>query len=241
MSISVHCECGKDFTVPEERAGKPFNCYLCGRNLVAPVPEGLVQDVLPAAEIDVQCACGKQFKVPPERAGVPFKCFVCGRTQMAPPGPAVAVPPADDAGSPDLKHLPPEVAAAFDSLAKHPPNREAEIADAMDFAYQRLAAGDSRYAILRLLEERGVDPQLAQFVVDEVSKHQREAVREQSQAGQRNMLFGAIWFLGGVAVTVASYNAAAGGAGGGRYVIAWGAIVFGAIQFVRGMVQAARE
>ena len=38
----------------------------------------------------------------------------------------------------------------------------------------------------------------------------------------------------GTAVTVGSYSSATGG---GRYVIAWGAIVFGAAQFIRGIVQ----
>ncbi len=46
------------------------------------------------------------------------------------------------------------------------------------------------------------------------------------------MVFGALWCIGGIVVTVVTYSAAASG---GTYVVAWGAIVFGAIQFFRGL------
>jgi len=52
--------------------------------------------------------------------------------------------------------------------------------------------------------------------------------------GHKNMIFGALWFLGGTIVTVVTLQAASGG---GRYVVAWGAIVFGGIQFIRGLIQ----
>ncbi len=49
------------------------------------------------------------------------------------------------------------------------------------------------------------------------------------------MIFGALWCVGGIVVTVATYRAASGG---GAFVVAWGAILFGAIQFFRGLIQA---
>ena len=49
---------------------------------------------------------------------------------------------------------------------------------------------------------------------------------------RRDMLVGGLWCLGGIAVTVLTYSAASGG---GTYFVAWGAIVFGAIQFFRGL------
>lgn len=52
----------------------------------------------------------------------------------------------------------------------------------------------------------------------------------------KNMLFGAIWCIGGTLVTALTYQAASAG---GHYIIAWGAIVFGAFQFLRGLVQLA--
>jgi hypothetical protein len=61
--------------------------------------------------------------------------------------------------------------------------------------------------------------------------------REASKlAGMRNMFFGALWCIGGLAVTGFTY-AAASAAGGGRYVVAGGAILFGGLQFIRGLLQ----
>ena len=39
MILFVQCECGKDYYVPENRAGKRFNCYLCNRELIATLSE----------------------------------------------------------------------------------------------------------------------------------------------------------------------------------------------------------
>jgi hypothetical protein len=50
--------------------------------------------------------------------------------------------------------------------------------------------------------------------------------------GIKDMLFGALWFVGGSAVTILTYSNASGG---GRYVVAYGAIIFGAFQFFRGL------
>lgn len=56
------------------------------------------------------------------------------------------------------------------------------------------------------------------------------------QHGLRNMAIGGIICLLGVLVTAATYGAASGG---GHYVVAWGAIVFGAFQFLKGLFQLA--
>ena len=46
------------------------------------------------------------------------------------------------------------------------------------------------------------------------------------------MLYGALWFIGGVAVTAVTYAAATGG---GTYVVTYGAILYGVIQFCVGL------
>lgn len=46
------------------------------------------------------------------------------------------------------------------------------------------------------------------------------------------MLYGTLWAIGGTVVTAVTYSAASGG---GVYVIAWGAIVFGIIDFFIGL------
>ena len=52
--------------------------------------------------------------------------------------------------------------------------------------------------------------------------------------GKKNMLYGTLWFVGGLVVTVGTLSAASGG---GTYIIAWGALLFGGIQFVQGLIQ----
>ncbi|HTX89994.1 MAG TPA: SH3 domain-containing protein [Anaerolineales bacterium] len=54
--------------------------------------------------------------------------------------------------------------------------------------------------------------------------------------GKKNMVYGALWFIGGIIVTVGTYSAAAA-SGGGTYFVTWGAIIFGAIQFIQGFFQ----
>ncbi len=56
------------------------------------------------------------------------------------------------------------------------------------------------------------------------------------ETGSHNMLFGALWCLGGMVVTAATL-ATAYSLGGGVYVVASGAIIFGALQFFRGVFQ----
>jgi hypothetical protein len=52
--------------------------------------------------------------------------------------------------------------------------------------------------------------------------------------GERLMLQGIFWLIGGLAVTVFSYFTAVSSPYGGHYVIAYGAIIFGIAQFFRG-------
>jgi hypothetical protein len=58
--------------------------------------------------------------------------------------------------------------------------------------------------------------------------------RAYRKVGVKNMLFGALWCFGGIVVTAMTYQAASNG---GHYIIAWGAVLFGAIQFLRGLFQ----
>jgi len=57
---------------------------------------------------------------------------------------------------------------------------------------------------------------------------------EDASDAQAMMIKGALWCLGGIAVTVISYQSAIG-RGGGAYLIAWGAILFGAFEFLGGL------
>jgi hypothetical protein len=60
-----------------------------------------------------------------------------------------------------------------------------------------------------------------------------EIMAARRAAANRNMLVGGLWCVGGIVVTVVTLVSASGG---GTYVVAWGAIIFGAIQFFRGLL-----
>lgn len=106
------------------------------------------------------------------------------------------------------------------------------VAAIYDFAAGLMMQGVEPAEIKRKLAEQGLNAETAEIVVTNLVEARDRAIREE---GQKNMLYGGLWFMGGVAVTAFSYLAA--GPGGGRYVLAWGAILFGAIQFIRGAVQ----
>ena len=50
--------------------------------------------------------------------------------------------------------------------------------------------------------------------------------------GKKHLLVGSLWCIGGAVVTVATFSAASNG---GTYVVAWGAILFGAIEAIAGL------
>jgi hypothetical protein len=54
------------------------------------------------------------------------------------------------------------------------------------------------------------------------------------KTGISNMLLGGGFFVVGLIVTLGSFSAASSG---GTYYLCWGAIIFGAIQFIQGLIQ----
>jgi hypothetical protein len=62
-----------------------------------------------------------------------------------------------------------------------------------------------------------------------------EKLPDTSAAGYRNMLLGAVWAVGGLGLTLVTYQNAH--QLGGRYVVAYGAIFAGVVQFIRGLTQ----
>lgn len=85
--------------------------------------------------------------------------------------------------------------------------------------------------VIKALIEKGVSRENATRLVDKLIVEIEEA---QNSRANKDMLYGALWCIGGLLVTAISYAATGGG---GRYVLAWGAILFGGIQFVRGMMR----
>lgn len=80
-----------------------------------------------------------------------------------------------------------------------------------------------------LLPNESTDPDSALHDAEEAE----QAVLVQRKAKATNdILIGGLWFFGGILITAITYSAAQGG---GVYVVAWGAIVFGGIQFFKGL------
>jgi hypothetical protein len=111
-------------------------------------------------------------------------------------------------------------------------------ADPLAAAFQRAVAlinqGKSRTQIETELKSTGLGQESVSDVVSRVVELRKKAKRD---VAGRNILFGALWCIGGTIFTAASYQMATGGSGGGTYFIAWGAILFGGIQCLKGLGQ----
>lgn len=128
------------------------------------------------------------------------------------------------------------------------PDEETRRVIAALFAHadQLLNAGKTPAEVERELMAKGLAREPASAIVEKVvSVRARQALERDHQAAQvaaassgdagGNIALGAIICVVGILVTVFSYSAASGG---GTYVVAWGAIVFGAIRMFKGFAQA---
>jgi hypothetical protein len=114
------------------------------------------------------------------------------------------------------------------------------------YAAELLRGGTQPAAVRQKLIDLGFDEKAASTVVHDLlaapvgpslSILRPEAVAPASvarDAARRQMTYGAIWFFAGLLITLGSLAAAAQG---GSYVVAWGAMLYGAIVFFRGASQ----
>jgi hypothetical protein len=112
------------------------------------------------------------------------------------------------------------------------PEQQKAVQAIYDYAAELMIKGAPAPEIEQKLIAQGLDAESAGIVVSNLQQAKDNASR---QAGRKNMLYGGLWCVGGTAVTIGTYLNASDG--GGKYVVAWGAIVFGAIQFFRGLFQ----
>jgi hypothetical protein len=124
-----------------------------------------------------------------------------------------------------------------DAAPDHEPTPERVAEAAYGFAAQQIGSGVTPSEVRKDLTARGLDAESAATVVGNLERIKADAIRV---AGRKNMLYGALWCVGGLGVTAYTYQMAASG-GGGKYIVAWGAILFGAVQFLRGLSQSAGE
>jgi len=99
-------------------------------------------------------------------------------------------------------------------------------------ARSMLRSGRSMSEAIDALEARGVPHDKAVEIAARESAGSAE-----SAGGSSDVVIGGLICAVGVAVTAVSYSAASASSGGGAYVVAWGAIVFGAVRMFRGLLR----
>jgi len=80
----------------------------------------------------------------------------------------------------------------------------------------------SAYETKAKLVEQGLSNEIAGLIVENVEIQIQEAKHEKSR---KDMVYGALWFCGGTILTLADIG-----------FIFWGAILFGGIQFFKGLI-----
>lgn len=88
----------------------------------------------------------------------------------------------------------------------------------------------TRSETIKVLVSQGIDQNMAITVVNELHK---TIVEEKRKKGSRDILFGSLWFVGGIFFTAITLTEAKKG---GTYIVAWGAVLFGALQIIRGFI-----
>jgi hypothetical protein len=112
------------------------------------------------------------------------------------------------------------------------PAADLSATDFYELAEDRLRVGETAEAIENELLARGLGASAAKRVVEAAQATRK---RKALTVGRRNMIFGAVAFVGGIAATALTYSQAVNN--GGIYYVFWAAIAFGAVQFVWGALQ----
>ena len=100
-----------------------------------------------------------------------------------------------------------------------------------NYAAELRKQGKSKAEVEKTLIDGGMDEASARILTNNLDNQYLAAKRAK---GKKNMIYGTLWCVGGAIITVVSFSSSSGG---GRYFITWGAIVFGAIQFILGLTQ----
>ena len=112
------------------------------------------------------------------------------------------------------------------------------------YVAQSLAEGRDKGGLTKELVKQGWSKEMAAQFVGDIEQELKERAEEYKRTPEgrqvmaskykRHMLYGILWAAGGLAVTIATYEAASEG---GWFIVAWGAIIFGIYDFVRGLVE----
>ncbi len=116
------------------------------------------------------------------------------------------------------------------------------------FAAEQMQSGVPTVEVSRSLIARGLEPEEAAQVIRSLKASRAAHGRgggdggraSQRDAGSRDLIAGLLWFGGGLAVTLITYNIAASSTSGGSFIIATGAIFYGGLRLLRGLAQIVR-
>jgi fructosamine-3-kinase len=97
-----------------------------------------------------------------------------------------------------------------------------DINEMYQYATNLFIGGQNAYEVKTALLERGLDEGNANYIVEQLDQQINEARKTRAK---KDMLYGALWCVGGLVLTLAHIG-----------FIFWGAIIFGGIQFFRGVV-----
>jgi hypothetical protein len=102
-----------------------------------------------------------------------------------------------------------------------------------NYAFDEKRNGTSNEEIKQGLIEKGLDEQTSSLIINSLESKAKEIL----DAHDTDMLRGALTCAAGLIITIWTYNSALNG---GTYIVAWGAIIFGAIRFFRGVTNTAK-
>ncbi len=101
-------------------------------------------------------------------------------------------------------------------------DQQALVKQAYEYAADLYITQKQSYEVVRsTMIQNGFDPESATNILDDLSSHVNKAKKEKAQ---RDTLFGALWCIGGTIATVSNIG----------YIFR-SAIIFGAVQFFRGV------
>ncbi len=119
------------------------------------------------------------------------------------------------------------------------PEEQKALEDLNEAVAASLVQGTGKDKIVKELVKQGWNADEAADYVNAVEqsvndyKNSPEGRKVIAGKYKRHMIWGLVWAVGGTIVTAATYSAAS--EKGGHYVIAWGAILFGVVDFFRGL------
>jgi predicted RNA-binding Zn-ribbon protein involved in translation (DUF1610 family) len=177
-------------------------------------------------------SCKKSMQIDETEANTEWECPTCGSAFLV---------QGTTAGGLEVSVT---QAATKNAVASSAPPMEPEIKDeAYVYAVESLAKGNKPREIRKSLLEAGYSARQADQIIQGAIRFKKDHETKEKMmpgrggnSGNRNMMIGGVICLIGIFATLATLSLATQ-AGGGRYVIAWGAVVFGGIQFFRGWMQ----